>query len=69
MSSLSQIHSRILKTVDARYHVIFEDSMNVTEVLVTLQARFKKTEHGKEEEVQDKWNKLMTSLKGMMMEH
>ena len=62
MSSLSQINSRILKTADVRHHVIFEDSMNVREVLVALQTRFKKTEHGKEQEVRDKWNKLMVCI-------
>ena len=69
MTSLSQIHSRILETVDIRHHAIFEDSMNVREVLVALQARFKKTEHGKEQEVRETWNKLMAGSKGMMMDH
>jgi hypothetical protein len=35
-------------------HVIFEDSVNVRKVLVALQVRFKKTEHGKEQEVREK---------------
>jgi len=68
-SSLSQIHSRILETVDVRHHVIFEDCLNVREVLVALQARFKKTEHGKEQEIRQKWTDLMTGSKSMPMEH
>ncbi|KAN0071252.1 hypothetical protein V8E54_010683 [Elaphomyces granulatus] len=68
-SSLSQIHSRILETVDVRHHVIFEDCLNVREVLVALQTRFKKTEHGKEQEIRQKWTDLMTGSKSMPMEH